>query len=475
MKTRALSLLASLVLLLAGCETAPTRSYPTEADPAKAARIHSVLERWVEVQGGRGRLKKLQGWQTESVMELAAGKSKFPCKNWQTADGEYRMEITAPGKGVLIEGYDGRVGWRANEQLGFGLVPPAELDATRRRIAAHHPLDAERTHPGRRLLPEETIAERRCDVIEMTGTDGVAEKWFFDTATGQLVREERPGPPGQPGVVVEYSDFRAVDGYTTAFLVSRTDRTGQAVFRVQAARTNPSFSPGQFSPPPGSVENNNRVSEILRQYLKAMGGAEAHARIRSRVLRSEVDVTSAGIKSHMTLSIKRPNLVLQEQEMPGVGQIVQGFDGTTAWAYSEVQGYRVLQGAERQQLINAGNLMETVHLEENYPLRKFLGEKTVGDRRTQVVALATMQGSAGLHYFDIENGRLLRVETQFVAGPKGMLKATVDLSDFRFVDGVLIPFRSRIENPAMQITITVESVRNNVELDDALFRPRKGD
>ncbi|MFI5337805.1 MAG: hypothetical protein ACHQ5A_13540, partial [Opitutales bacterium] len=59
------------------------------------------------------------------------------------------------------------------------------------------------------------------------------------------------------------------------------------------------------------------------------------------------------------------------------------------------------------------------------------------------------------------------------AGPQGQLKVTVDFSDFRTVDGIVLPFVTVMTNPAMRIVTTILSVQHNVPLDDAIFKPRK--
>ena len=97
----------------------------------------------------------------------------------------------------------------------------------------------------------------------------------------------------------------------------------------------------------------------------------------------------------------------------------------------------------------------------------------IGGRRAVGLALGSVQGLAGLHYFDAETGQLVEVESVLSAGPQGQLKVTVDFSDFRSVDGVVQPFVTIMTNPAMRIVTTIQSVVFNVPLDDAIFKPRK--
>jgi hypothetical protein len=41
------------------------------------------------------------------------------------------------------------------------------------------------------------------------------------------------------------------------------------------------------------------------------------------------------------------------------------------------------------------------------------------------------------------------------------------------VGGITLPFQTELNNPAMRIVTKIESIQQNVELDDAIFKPRK--
>lgn len=93
--------------------------------------------------------------------------------------------------------------------------------------------------------------------------------------------------------------------------------------------------------------------------------------------------------------------------------------------------------------------------------------------RPVAIDLADPGAKAGRHYFDLETGQLIRIEAVLIVGGEGELPVTIDFADFRVVDGVTLAFQTELKNPAMHIVTRVESVQHNVELDDALFKPRK--
>jgi hypothetical protein len=174
-----------------------------------------------------------------------------------------------------------------------------------------------------------------------------------------------------------------------------------------------------------------------------------------------------------TISQKQPNLYVCEQEVPSMGPAQQGYDGRTGWAWSELQGYCVMEGVELQQMIGEADMMGPLRLRTLCPLRRLLGEKDENGRQLVGIALATLQGPVGVFYFDTKTFLLVRLETFVQAGPNGQLKVVADFSDFRRVDGIMIPFVTVVTNPAMRIVTTIESVQHDLPLDDAMFRPRK--
>jgi hypothetical protein len=49
----------------------------------------------------------------------------------------------------------------------------------------------------------------------------------------------------------------------------------------------------------------------------------------------------------------------------------------------------------------------------------------------------------------------------------------IDFSDFRLIDGVMLPFETVITNPALRVVTRIQSVKHKVELDNEIVRPRK--
>ena len=479
MKPNLLSTLACLALLgLAGCATETATGRRTEQDAAEARQVRTILDRWLEAEGGAQRIGRVGAVETRLVMEYGSGsmKMKLTRHKWKAADGRYRFETELPTGGVTVEAYDGRVAWRRNERLGFGLVSPPELERTLASEDLRWQLKVELNYPGRRLLADAAAAGRPCHVLAMAKRRGGVEKWFVDAESGQLLRIEEVTQPGRgANVTMEFSDYRRVDGLLVPFLERRTENGTTLLVQRQSVVVDPPLDAAMFTPPAAELRDGREVERLLTRHLESLGSIDAFVRLHSRVTAATVNVVTSGLKYHMNISQKQPNFVLNEQEIPGVGRVVQGYDGTTAWVNSEVQGYRTLKGEELQQVLANADMRAEAQLRWRCPLWRLLGEREINGRRARGVALAALQGFVGNHYFDVENGRLLRIESNVSAGPGGNLAVTIEFSDFRSVDGLTMPFVTTVTNPAVQSVTTVESVRTNVPLDDAIFKPRKDD
>jgi hypothetical protein len=94
------------------------------------------------------------------------------------------------------------------------------------------------------------------------------------------------------------------------------------------------------------------------------------------------------------------------------------------------------------------------------------GIETQAGKRVYHVQVTDKSGQAQQVYVDMETGLETRIVTQ---GAGGTFEQ--DLSDYRDVDGIKVPFSIRmLANGVQQSAITVTKVEFNVPLDDRLFR-----
>lgn len=457
------------VLLLAVALLAPLGAFgKTAANPT--AEADAVLDRWIEAVGGAKRLKAIK--QSDYRMRLTVGPGTvLDMQATVLADVAYRLVAQTPA-GELTSAGDGRIAWMHHGSLGGRMEQPKKAERLRRESGMLVALRAREAFPTRRRLADEKVDDKTLQVLELVDRHGDTERWYFSPTTGLRVRREWMDEDKKR--TTDASDFRKVDGVLSAFRErSFADGKPESELEVLSVAHLKKVTAAPWHAPEGLEADAKRVEEALRKFEEAIGSREAIERIKTRVTKSRMDISSNGMSFVTTVSQKAPGQVLVEQDIPGVGLMLQGYNGKVGWAWSEMQGYRELQGPELAQLIGSANIAPR-KIGEDTPLRRVVGESTGADgHRVLAVDLATVAGSAGIFHFDLETGLLVKLETVIQAGPGGSIKVVMGLGDYREVDGVKMAFAQTITNPAMRMTTTTLEVVHNRELPDEIFQPRK--
>jgi hypothetical protein len=220
------------------------------------------------------------------------------------------------------------------------------------------------------------------------------------------------------------------------------------------------------------VKEAESIDVVLTRHLQAAGGDAALQRITTRVTEAVIDSSSSGLQTRVTVQHKLPNLIVVEREAAGLGKTVAGFDGREGWETSEVRGFRPLRDREINDLLAFCLLGGDPYLKNHYPLKKWASELTIDGRPAVGVRLSSFDAHVGTFFFDRETGRLMRGE---FPGQGGAPPLRIDYLDFSVVGDVVLPFRTEYRVGAETTSIVCSSVQHNVELHDAIFRPRRDD
>jgi len=430
----------------------------------------AVLDRWVEASGGAKRLKAVQ--QSDYRLRMTFGPAAvMEAQGTSLARGAYRLVMQTPA-GEITTADDGRIGWVYHASLGGRVLDPAKAERDRRTTGPAEALRVKTDYPQRRRLPDEEIGGKKVAVVELADAHGWRERWYFDGTTGLRIRRQQLDE--EKGTTVDYADFRKVSGIVEPFRSQLRTRAGNtSILEVISAIHATKVTAEKWSAPEGLEADSRRIDEAMQKFEAVIGSKEAFSKLKSRVTTARLEVPSSGMSLLMHMSMREPDRVLVEQDIPGMGRSLQGFDGKTGWAWNEMQGYRELHGAELVQLAALAKLKP--HLtSDDAPLRRIVSEGVGPDgHRVLAIDFSSVAGSTGICHFDLETGLLVKMETVVQAGPGSALKVVMELSDYREVDGVKIAFLQAMANPAMRVVTRLLTVEHNRELPDDLFAPRK--
>ena len=432
---------------------------------AESMRLKAVIAGWIEALGGQRRLAAIQNAQCFLRVEEGLGHNFV--RTIESADGRFRYDMMIGADSNISGGYEGGRGWQDSGAWGGGVYPGQRGDPLW-SLWFLRALQLESVFPGRRLLPDADVDGHACAVLGLTPEGRSEERWFFDRQSGQLLRVVKPG--GSEASTLTYSDYRTVSRIKIPFVVTVSVGGKTAVvYQRLSVKTNVDVKPGDFSPSESLLAHAGELDDLLKRNVE--GGVLAGADSKSILVHATISSATNGIKTDLTVHRRKPGLILVEKESAGLGRTVSGFDGTTGWENSEILGYHVLKEGEMNDLMSLSWLGADPYLRERFPLRVKMGETTQAGRKAVKLCLRTFNGLVGKFYIDKENARLLRFEMEENQAA-GMRAMAVEYSDYRAVGAGWMPFCVTYDIGGTQTVITCSSAELDVDMADALFRPR---
>ena len=208
------------------------------------------------------------------------------------------------------------------------------------------------------------------------------------------------------------------------------------------------------------------AKQILAKYVEAIGGRKANEKITSRVTKGTTEISPMGIKGTFENYAAAPNKSYTKSTLAGIGEFNEGFDGQTAWSINPIQGSRDKQGEELAQAKVTNDFYRDINLDRIYPKIELKGTEKVGDADAYVLVGTSASGTPETFYFDTKSGLLLRQDTTVVT-PEGKTPSKTFFEDYRDVDGIKIPFKTRAVVPQFEIITTYTEVKNNVAVEDS--------
>lgn len=88
------------------------------------------------------------------------------------------------------------------------------------------------------------------------------------------------------------------------------------------------------------------AKDLIAKFVAATNGTAVMAKHQSVRSKGRFELPAAGMSGDLEISQARPNKTMMRITVSAIGQIEQGFDGTTAWSINPMQGPRVLTGRE---------------------------------------------------------------------------------------------------------------------------------
>lgn len=193
------------------------------------------------------------------------------------------------------------------------------------------------------------------------------------------------------------------------------------------------------------------AEDLIARHDSLVGGRaalEAHSSMR---MIGTFTLAAAGIDAPLELLKRRPNQFVFRAAIPQLGDVAQGYDGSTAWSVQPGQGARILTGEAAAQMAERADFFGDLH-----DLTKFASVVTVAETEfhgvpVYRVRLTRHSGEIVHEYFNRATGLSAggSTTTESATGPQ---ESTTILAEYREFGGV------RIATRIVQRTAQIETV-----------------
>ncbi len=207
---------------------------------------------------------------------------------------------------------------------------------------------------------------------------------------------------------------------------------------------------------------------LLDDFVKAMGGREALAKLNTRVIKARIEVPAAGVSMSVTTWSARPDKMRALIESDVLGRIERGFDGTVGWEVTTTSGPRVYEGAQLDDFARDNRFDGLAAWRDWVVKAETQGAADVDGKPAWKVLVTPKRGGAQTFYFDQASALIVKLETT-ARTPAGDIPVGIFFSDYRDVGGVRMPHRVRQVAASQELVSTLQSVTLNAEIPAGQF------
>ena len=230
----------------------------------------------------------------------------------------------------------------------------------------------------------------------------------------------------------------------------------------------PFYAQAPAKPEPAAALPDAR--EIINRHIKAVGGREAILRHKSLHATGTLSVPTSGITGPIELfSAANPDRMVVKTTVPGIGEIIEGFDGSHAWSLSSITGPTLKVGKELSQTKLDADFYSELRDPKKYPTVKTVEKTTFDGRPCYKVSVTRVDGSEDFDFYDVATG--LRAgsintrETQM-----GTLTTTSTEGDYKKFGRLLHATKVTQKVMGIEQVITLTSVEYD-KVDASAFAP----
>jgi hypothetical protein len=210
--------------------------------------------------------------------------------------------------------------------------------------------------------------------------------------------------------------------------------------------------------------------DVINKHVKAIGGAQAVLAHKSMHATGTLSVPASGLTGPIEIfGATAPDRVSVKTSVAGIGDILEGFDGSHAWSMSPMTGPMLKVGKELSQTKLDADFYSELRDPKNYPSVKTIEKVDFNGRPCYKVQLTRIDGAIDFDLYDVETG-LRAGEIRTRESPMGTITVTTTVGGYKKFDNMMVSTTMSQKIMGVEQTITISSIEFD-KVDPAAFEP----
>jgi hypothetical protein len=204
------------------------------------------------------------------------------------------------------------------------------------------------------------------------------------------------------------------------------------------------------------------AKDLIAKFVAATNGPAVLAKHQSVRTKGRFEMAAQGVSGDLEMSQARPNKTLLRIDVPGIGQLEEGFDGTTAWSVNPMQGPRLKTGRELEAVREESSFGTSSRQGPNVTSAETVEKTELNGEACYKVKVVWKSGRETFDCYSVASG-LLIASIGKQESPMGSIEVTNLLSDYKDFGGQKIATRLTQQVMGQEQVLRI----NTVEYDAA--------
>lgn len=210
--------------------------------------------------------------------------------------------------------------------------------------------------------------------------------------------------------------------------------------------------------------------EVIAKFVNLVGSKEDFDKIQSQRAVGKVEMTGQGISGKLEVLARRPDKLVIKINLPGIGDLLEGYDGKVGWSVNPLTGPMLLEGKMLEHVQEEARFDSVMHDEGDFKSMETVGRVEFEGKSCYQLKLVRKSGQELTEYYEIDTG-LMRGTTGIQETPLGSINVTGVAENYKKYGPILLATKMIQKMGPLSQTMIFESVEFNTVQDSAFDLP----